>query len=282
MINEVIIQRLDDVIGDYDTPFFNYLLYSYDISLDESELIIEELKSDVNSGKLITGNVVETLEDYFIKRVVSLQKQEKVEFLSSLISKGSDFYIKYLKRYGLSDDEINLIYERVESKIYDDNISDFEIKRNLEYYFANSIKQATYITELERIVGRDYDTLLITNMKKKYPILRDSDIIQIIFNIRGDILEAHEFKNGIKHEFKRRCMLKSEDKKAQCRLKLNEFVEGSGDSFSKLVKFKRLTKSEGMLIVSQIEDDISDGSLQPDEIDSVFITKRFNDYNARN
>jgi hypothetical protein len=106
MINEVSIQRLDDVIGDYDTPFFNYLLYSYDISLDESELIIEELKSDVNSGKLITGNVVETLEDYFIKRVVSLQKQEKVEFLSSLISKDSDFYIKYLKRYGLSDDEI--------------------------------------------------------------------------------------------------------------------------------------------------------------------------------
>lgn len=282
MINEVIIQRLDDVIGDYDTPFFNYLLYSYDMSLEESELIIEELKSDVNLGKLITDNVVETLEDYFIKRVVSLEKQEKVEFLSGLIRRDSDFYIKYLKRYGLSDDEINLIYERVESKIYDDNISDFEIKRNLEYYFANSIKQATYITELERIVGRDYDTLIITNMKKKYPILRDSDIIQIIFNIRGDILEAHEFKNGIKHEFKRRCMLKSEDKKAQCRLKLNEFVEGSGDSFSKLVKFKRLTKSEGMLIVSQIEDDISDGSLQPDEIDSVFITKRFNDYNARN
>lgn len=281
MINEVIIQRLDDLIGDYDTPFFNYLLYSYDMSLEESELIIEELKSDVNSGKVITDNIAETLEDYFIKRVVSIEKQEKVEFLSGLIRPDNDFYIKYLKRYDLSDDEIGLIYERVESKIYDDNISDFEIKRNLEYYFANSIKQATYITELERIVGRDYDTLIITNMKKKYPILKDSDIIQIIFAIRGDILEAQEFKKGIKHEFKRRCLLKSEDKKAQCRLKLNEFVEGSGDSFSKLVKFKRLTKPEGMLIVSQIEDDISNGFLQPYEIDSVFITKRFNDYNAR-
>jgi hypothetical protein len=281
MINEVIIQRLDDLIGDYDTPFFNYLLYSYDMSLEESEIIVEELKSDVNSGKVITDNIAETLEDYFIKRLVSLEKQEKVEFLSGLIRPDNDFYIKYLKRYDLSDDEIGLIYERVESKIYDDNISDFEIKRNLEYYFANSIKQATYINELERIVGRDYDTLLITNMKKKYPILKDSDIIQIIFAIRGDILEAQEFKKGIKHEFKRRCLLKSEDKKAQCRLKLNEFVEGSGDSFSKLVKFKRLTKPEGMLIVSQIEDDISNGFLQPYEIDSVFITKRFNDYNAR-
>ena len=118
-------------------------------------------------------------------------------------------------------------------------------------------------------------------IKKKYPILKDSDIIRIIFAIRGDILEAQEFKKGIKHEFKRRCLLKSEDKKAQCRSKLNEFVEGSGDSFSKLVKFKRLTKPEGMLIVSQIEDDISNGFLQPYEIDSVFITKRFNDYNAR-
>lgn len=281
MINDVIVDRLDELIGDYDTPFFNYLLYSYDLSLEECELIVEELKGDVNSGKVITDNIVLTLEDYFKSRVASLEKQEKVNYLSSLLSEENEFFVKYLKKYGLSSKDINLIHDRVESKIINDNISDFEIKRYLEYYFANAVKQVSYINDLNRIVGRHYDTLMIRNVKKQYPILLDRDIIEIIFHIHGEIIEAKEFKNGIKNEFKRQCMIKSEDKKAQCRLRLNEFVEGSGDSFSKLVKFKRLTKKDGEIIVSEIKEDISAGLIQPEWIDSVFITKRFNDYNER-
>ena len=281
MINDVIVDRLDELIGDYDTPFFNYLLYSYDLSLEECELIVEELKGDVNSGKVITDNIVLTLEDYFKSRVASLEKQEKVNYLSSLLSEENEFFVKYLKKYGLSSKDINLIHDRVESKIINDNISDFEIKRYLEYYFANAVKQVSYINDLNRIVGRHYDTLMIRNVKRQYPILLDKDIIEIIFHIHGEIIEAKEFKNGIKNEFKRQCMIKSEDKKAQCRLRLNEFVEGSGDSFSKLVKFKRLTKKDGEIIVSEIKEDISAGLIQPEWIDSVFITKRFNDYNER-
>lgn len=281
MISDVIVDRLDELIGDYDTPFFNYLLYSYDLSLEECELIVEELKGDVNSGKVITDNIVFTLEDYFKSRVASLEKQEKVNYLSSLLSEENEFFVKYLKKYGLSSKDINLIHDRVESKIINDNISDFEIKRYLEYYFANAVKQVSYINDLNRIVGRHYDTLMIRNVKKQYPILLDRDIIEIIFHIHGEIIEAKEFKNGIKNEFKRQCMIKSEDKKAQCRLRLNEFVEGSGDSFSKLVKFKRLTKKDGEIIVSEIKEDISAGLIQPEWIDSVFITKRFNDYNER-
>ncbi len=281
MINDVIVDRLDELIGDYDTPFFNYLLYSYDLSLEECELIVEELKGDVNSGKVITDNIVLTLEDYFKSRVASLEKQEKVNYLSSLLSEENEFFVKYLKKYGLSSKDINLIHDRVESKIINDNISDFEIKRYLEYYFANAVKQVSYINDLNRIVGRHYDTLMIRNVKRQYPILLDRDIIEIIFHIHGEIIEAKEFKNGIKNEFKRQCMIKSEDKKAQCRVRLNEFVEGSGDSFSKLVKFKRLTKKDGEIIVSEIKEDISAGLIQPEWIDSVFITKRFNDYNER-
>ena len=281
MINEVMMDRLDELIGDYDTPFFNYILYSYDLSLNDCEQIVEELKSDINSGKLITDNVVSSLEDYFNSKVIEIEKQEKIEFLAGLISEDNDFYIKYLKRYNLTRDDISLIYERVESKILEDNISDFEIKRYLEYYFSNSVKQVSYINELNSIVGRAYDTLIIRNILKKYPILLEKDIVDIVFRIHGEIIDAHEFKKGIKAEFKRLCMIRSEDKKAQCRLKLNEFVEGSGDSFSKLIKFKKLTKRDGDIIVSQIQDDILKGLIQPDRIDSVFITKRFNDYNER-
>ena len=281
MINDVIIQRLDELIGDYDTPFFNYLLYSYDLSLDECESIIEELKIDISSNKVITDNIVSTLDDYFKSKVSDLEKQEKIEFLSGLIQEDNEFFIKYLKKYDLPPKDINLVYDRVESKILEDNITDFEIKRYLQYYFSNSLKQVSYLNDLNRIVGRNYDTLMIVNIKKKYPILQDRDIVQIIFQIHGEIIEAKEFRNGISNEFKRLCMIRSEDKKAQCRKNLNYFVEGSGDSFSKLVSFKKLSKRDGEIIVSEIKDDIAKGLIQPERIDSVFITKRFNDYNER-
>jgi len=281
MINDIIIQRLDELIGDYDTPFFNYLLYSYDLSLSECESIIEELKVDISSNKIITDNIVSTLDDYFKSKVSDLEKQEKIEFLSGLMQEDNEFYIKYLKKYDLSLKDINLIYDRVESKILEDNISDFEIKRYLQYYFSNSLKQVSYLNDLNRIIGRNYDTLMIVNIKKKYPILQDRDIVQIIFQIHGEIIEAKEFRNGISNEFKRLCMIRSEDKKAQCRKNLNYFVEGSGDSFSKLVSFKKLSKRDGKIIVSEIKDDIAKGLIQPERIDSVFITKRFNDYNER-
>jgi adenylate kinase family enzyme len=281
MINEVNIQRLDELIGDFNTPFFNYLLYSYDLSLDECEGIVEELKNDINSNKIVTDNIVSTLDTYFRAKVTDLEKQAKLEFLFSLIQEDNDFYIRYLEKYNLDSEDINLIYGRVESKILEDNISDFEIKRYLEYYFANAVKQVSYINDLNSIVGNDYDTLIIKNVKKKYPILLDKDIIEIVFNIHGEIIEAKEFKKGIKHEFKRQCLYRSEDKKAQCRKKLEKFVEGSGDSFSKLIQCKKLTKSDGERIVSQILEDISNGLIQPEWIDGLFITRRFNDYNER-
>ena len=74
MINEVIINRLDELIGDFDTPFFNYLLYSYDLSLQECEEIIEKLKNDIQSNKIISNNVVSTLDDYFKSKVIDLEK----------------------------------------------------------------------------------------------------------------------------------------------------------------------------------------------------------------
>lgn len=281
MINEVMINRIDELVGDYNTPFFNYLLYSYDLTLNECECIISKLKEDINSNKVITDNMVLTLDDYFKSKVDELEKQQKVELLSSLIDEDNEFFIKYLKKYELSFDDINLVYGRIKSKIYEDNISDFEIKRYLEYYFSNLVKQISYINELNNIVGRNYDTLIIRKIKQTYPILLDRDIVDVIFRIHGEIIEAKEFRKGIQNEFKRQCMHKSEDKKAQCRRKLNKFVEDSGDSFSKLIEFKKLSKRDGEIIVSSIRDDISKGLIQPESIDSVFITKRFNDYNER-
>ncbi len=281
MINEVIISRLDELIGDFDTPFFNYLIYSYDLSLNDCELIINDLKDDINSNKVLSDNVVSTLEDYFKIKVIELEKASKIRYLDELIRQDSEFYSKYLERYGLDDDEIELIRAKIKDKIMEDNITDFEIKRYLEYYFDNSVKQISYLRDLEWIIGRGYDTLIIKKAMEKYPILTEQDIVETVMEIRSEILDAVEFKKGIKHEFSRQCMLKSEEKKAIAFSKLDEFVEGSGDSFSQLVDFKGLSKEDGQIIVSEIREDIGRGLVQPDRLDNIFLTKRFNEYNER-
>ena len=281
MINEVTINRLDELIGDFDTPFFNYLLYSYDLSLDDCEEIVDDLKNDITENRVTADNIVSTLEDYFKSKVVELEKKSKVNYLTELINPDNDFFKRFLERYGLSEREIDIVYERVESRIMADNITDFEIKRFLEYYFANAVKQKSYLNDLDRIIGRNYDTLIIKKAEKNYPILLKRDIRSVISDIRSDILDAYDFKKPIKDVFLNRCMRKSEKKKADALSKLQYFVEGSGDSFSKLVRFKGLEKRDGEIIVNEIQEDIARGLVQPDGVNSVFLTKRFNEYNER-
>jgi len=281
MINEVTINRLDELIGDFDTPFFNYLLYSYDLSLNDCEQIVDDLKNDITENRVTADNIVSTLEDYFKSKVVELEVKSKVNYLTELINPDNDFFKRFLERYGLSEREIDIVYERVESRILADNISDFEIKRFLEYYFANAVKQKSYLNDLDRIIGRNYDTLIIKKAEKNYPILLKRDIRSVISDIRSDILDAYDFKKPIKDVFLNRCMRKSEKKKADALSKLQYFVEGSGDSFSKLVRFKGLEKRDGEIIVNEIQEDIARGLVQPDGVNSVFLTKRFNEYNER-
>jgi hypothetical protein len=45
-----------------------------------------------------------------------------------------------------------------------------------------------------------------------------------------------------------------------------------------LIHSKGLTKKDGEIIVDGIVEDINSGLIQPDEVDSVFITNRFNEY----
>ena len=281
MITENIISRLNKLIGEFDTPFFNYLHYSYDLSLNDCEFAINKLKEDINNNKIFSDNLVLIIEEYFKSIINDKEKEVKIKYLDELLDFDNEFYIKFLKKYELSNDEIIIIRDKIKNKILNENISDFEIKRLLRYYFLNSTKQKSYLKDLDFIVGKNYDTLFIKNAKKKYPNLVRNDFIQIISTIKSDIIGACNFKNGIKNDFYRRCMEKSESKKAEAKIKLEKFVEGSGDSFSKLVKFKKLSKQDGEIIVSEILDDINTGLIQPEMINSIFITKRFDEYNER-
>ena len=278
MINDVIISRLDNLIGEFDTPFFNYLLYSYGLSFNECESIINQIRHDIYDNKISNDNLFSVIESYFRNQIISLEKESKIQYLNDLINEENDFFLKFLKKYNLSSQEINIIYNKVKSIILKDNISDFEIKRYLKYYFLNTIKQESYLKELNKIVGKNYDTLIIKKAKRLYPVLLDRDIIDIIFNIKSDVIAAREFKDGIKHEFLNQCMKKSEAKKAEARVNLSNFVDGKGDSFLKLIESKKLTRKDGDLIVLKINKNIDDGLIQPNMIDNYFLTKQFNEY----
>ena len=91
MISDVYISRLDELIGDFDTPFFHYLFYSYALSLDDCEIIIGKLKSDIMDNKILPDNLVFTLQEYFNAHVEDLEKRDKTQYLGELIQKDSDF-----------------------------------------------------------------------------------------------------------------------------------------------------------------------------------------------
>ena len=280
MINDVIISRLNELIGEFDSPFFNYLIYSFDFSFKECEDIIENIKRDINDNEVSVNNLVSTVESYFKSKSIELEKHEKLDYLDEIIQEDSEFFEKYLKKYELKADDIHVIYIKVKNSISQNNLTSFEIKRDLEYYFSNSRKQERYIRQLNMIKG-NYDTLIIKKAKKDYPILVDKDIVDVITSIQSDIISAFEFKKSIKKEFMLRCMSSAEKKKSRALNNLESLVEGNGDTFSMLVKSKNLDKSDGEKIVLEIKDDIIKGSIQPDSVDEIFLTKRFNEYNER-
>ena len=276
MFKKVLISKLDNLIGEFNTPYYNYLLYSYDLSPKTCESIINQIKNDITNDKVINDNLFFLIDSYFKNHINNQEKESKIKYLDDLLN--GEFFDKFLKKYDLSSNEISIIYDKIRNSILKDNISDFEIKRSLKYYFLNAVKQSTYLKNINFIVGRNYDTLTIKKVKIQYPNLLKEDIIEIVNKIKIQIIDAVDFKNGVKNAFFSECMKVSESKKADARSNLNEFVEGSGDSFFKLLKFKKLTTKQGEFIVNNIKDEINNGLIQPDEVNGVFITNKINEY----
>lgn len=280
MISEVIVSRLDELVGDYDTPFFRYLLYSYDLSLQECEMVISKLKNDI-SDDVISGddNLVCVLEQYFAGMCEDKEKRDKLEYLGNLMDEGSEFYIKFLADYDVTPRDADIIYGKMESRIVEDNISDFEIKRGLEYCFSNAVRQKSYIKSLEMIVGRNYDTLIIERVKRENPNVYDSDLIQIVNGIYADIIGGHNFKS-IKTAFLDRVMRRSESKKAEAISKWESLVLGNGDSFNRLLENKHLSISDGEAIKRDVRSKILKGLICADRINGAFLTRLCIDYSS--
>lgn len=273
MINEVILSRFNELIGEYDTPFFKYLLYSYDLSLQDCELIISKIKKDISDSVISSDdNLVELTEEYFREMCLEKEKRDKLEYLSSLMDEKSDFYNKFLAKYEVSSSDIDIIYTKIESKITNSNIDDYEIKRSLEYYFSNAVKQDSYIRSLQMIVGRNYDSLTVEKVKRENPNIYDVDIIQITKELYAEILDGRNF-TSIKSAFFDKVMRKSEAKKAEAISKWESLILGNGDSFNKLLETKDLTISDGEVIKKDVRSKILSGLICADRINGAFLTR---------
>ena len=281
MFGRAMVSRLDELVGDYDTPFFSYLLYSYDLDLYDCELIISKIKDDIEN-EVISGddNLVGIIEDRFFEKCIEAEKRDKIEYLAMLMSEKNDFYLRFLEGYDVSPKDRDMIYDKVKTRISDDNISDFEIRRSLEYYFSNAVKQESYIRNLKLLVGDNYDSLTVRSVKRQYPNITDSDIYQISNEMYSEILDARDFSN-IKEAFFDSIMRRSEAKKAQAIEKWNSLVLGNGDSFKRLLESKNLTLSDGESIKSDVRSRILNGLISADRIDGVFLTRICNDYGGK-
>ena len=278
MFSEVMISRLDELVGDFDTHYFNYLLYSYDLDLYDCELIISKIKNDIESEVISSDdNLVEVIEDYFHAKCIENEKQDKIEYLALLMDEGNDFYVRFLAKHGLNSQERDMIYDKVRSRILEDNITDFEIRRSLEYYFYNAVKQESYVRTLKLLVGDNYDSLTVKSVKRQYPNIHDDDIYRISNDLYSEILDAHDFSN-IKSAFFDKVMRRSEAKKAEAIEKWDSLVLGNGDSFNKLLENKHLTLNDGENIKRDVRSRILNGLICADRIDGVFLTNICNNY----
>lgn len=278
MFSKVMISRLDELVGDFDTHYFNYLLYSYNLDLYDCELIISKIKDDIESEVISSDdNLVEVIEDYFHAKCIENEKQDKIEYLALLMNEDNEFYIKFLKKYELNSRDMDMIYDKVRQHILEDNITDFEIRRSLEYYFSNAVKQESYVRTLKLLVGDSYDSLTVKSVKRQYPNIQDSDIYQISNELYSEILDAKDFTN-IKGAFFDKVMRRSEAKKAEAIEKWDSLVLGNGDSFNRLLENKDLTLSDGENIKRDVRSRILNGLICADIIDGVFLTKICNSY----
>lgn len=278
MFSKVMISRLDELIGEFDTPFLNYLLYSYDMDLYDCELIVSKIKSDIDKGIVSSDdNLVEVLERYFEAKRIETEKQAKIEYLAEVMDEGSDFHIRFLARYEASARDRDIIYDKVRTRILEDNITDFEIKRSLKYYFSNAVKQESYIRTLKMLVGDSYDSLTVKSVKRQFPNIDDNDIYQISNEMYSQILDAHDFAN-IRNAFLDRVMRRSEAKKAEAIRKWDDLVLGNGDSFNRLLESKNLTLGDGEKIKKDVRTRILNALISADRIDGVFLTMLCNKY----
>lgn len=262
--------ELNVLVGNYDTNYFKYLLYSYNLSLNEGQAIIETISNNFDG---IDVNLIKLIEDSFRQKIIELEKKDKIKFLTELMSKDNPFFITYIKDCNLNKKFIKLIYEKIQNEINENNIEYFMIKRNLKDYSYNKKFYRRYINRLNEIKGRNYDSITIKKSLKEFNNISRSDVRLCIQEMESEILDGETYGGDFKKAFNRKLMKKSEKKKANARAKLNYYLDDYGDSFKFLLTKNNLTWDDGLIIIDEINSSINEGNLQAENINPGFVLR---------
>ena len=269
MVNQCLLDELNLLIGNLDSPYFKYLLFSHKLTQSEGEEIVQKIKSKIENDELI-DDLIDTLEDSCQKKVLNIEKSEKINYLNDLINKENNFYIKYLKDFQLNNKESLEVHEKIKTEIESKNINYYEIQRNLKDYYKNKVFQRTYFNRLLSVTGYNCDSIHIKKILRKYNNIDKDDLIKLIEEIKKEIYDGKEF-GDFKKLFNNRVEIISEKKKAAAKKQFESFIFDFGDIFKNILKDNNLTWDDGQVIINEVNTLINEGKIIEEEIDGMFV-----------
>ena len=269
MVNQCLLDELNLLIGNLDSPYFKYLLFSHKLTQSEGEEVVQKIKSKIENDELI-DDLIDTLEDSCQKKVLNIEKSEKINYLNDLINTENNFYIKYLKDFQLNEKESLEVHEKIKNEIESKNINYYEIQRNLKDYYKNKVFQRTYFNRLLSVTGYNCDSIHIKKILRKYNNIDKDDLIKLVEEIKKEIYDGKEF-GEFKNLFNNRVENISEKKKAAAKKQFDSFIFDFGDIFKNILKDNNLTWDDGQVIINEVNTLINEGKIIEEEIDGMFV-----------
>lgn len=253
-----------------DEDYFNYLLYSYQLSPEDGEDIIYQIKEDLIEGKINEFTFINKLEHYCNLQIINNEKEEKIRFLYTLLDSDDYFINKIKKQYKLTNIEIVTIAERVEEDIELNNIPLYIVKRNFKKYARENYFIKKNLKELD-LYSSNINNLFITKKLEKVKNISLEEVKDIINNLKKHIRQGKYFTSNMRAVITIEIEIASNNKKIKAQKQLSNFYEKSQESFDNLLKHHDLTFEDKEKLIKRLETQIAEGNLQYQNVKSELL-----------
>lgn len=254
-----------------DEDYFNFLLYSFQLTPEDGEEILYQLKEDLNEGKINEYTLINKLEYYFNMQIINNEKEDKISFLYTLLDSDDYFINNVKKQYRLSNIDIVNIAERVESDIKQDNIPKYTIKRNFKQYAHENYFINKNISQLNKI-SSNLNSLFLTKKLEKVKNISIKEVSDIITNLKRHISKGNYFSSNMQTVLLLEIDLASKNKKIKAQKQLSNFYEKSQESFDNLLRHHDLTFEDKEKLIERLEKLIEEGELEHQNVKFELIS----------
>ena len=245
-----------------DDDYFKYLLYCHQLSESDGAEILSRLESDLEEGKANEFNMIEKLEDYCNHQIITNEKEQKIAYLYTIIDSDDYFITQTVSRYGLSNDDIIEIAEKIEREILDDNIAEYTIKRNFkchasDLYFLRKNKRQ--LAQIENNLERH---LKINRKISQLKNVTCEDVRTIIDAIYRDLDSGRHYSKSMLETVISEMEILSKSKKLEANRELQIIVEKKPEYYNSVVRRYDLNQSQSDMLLNQMTRMIEEGELE--------------------